>query len=89
MKPDWFGPETWPLLRGYCLHVCMADQLAQRLRITPVDAPEYRQLSAQHRSELKTMMSVATKLRITPRANRYAGDGRDSGRFHPRPWEPA
>ena len=27
------------------------------------------------------------KLRITPRANRYAGDGRDDSGFYPRPWE--
>ena len=29
------------------------------------------------------MLSIATKLRLTPRSNRYAGDGRDGGRLHP------
>jgi hypothetical protein len=31
---------------------------------------------------------TATALRhTTPRSNRYCGDGRDSGRLQPRPWE--
>jgi hypothetical protein len=32
-------------------------------------------------------MLVATKLRLTPRSNRYAGDDRDGARHYPRPWE--
>jgi hypothetical protein len=41
----------------------------------------YRQLLALHRADTKMILSIATKLRITPRSNRY------TGRFHPRPWE--
>jgi hypothetical protein len=87
MKPDWFGPETHPLLSAYCFHVVTANELQAQLRtLTTVDR-EYRQLLALLRAETKIMLSIATKLRITPRANRYAGDGRDGGRHFPRPWE--
>jgi len=80
MKPDWFGPETHPILAAYCLHLVTANMVAQRLRTTTIDAPDFRQLAAMHRSETKTVLSI---LRLTPRGNRYAGDGRAGGRFHP------
>ena len=31
MKPDWFGPETRPILAAYCLHLVTANMVAQRL----------------------------------------------------------
>ena len=43
MKPDWFGPETRPILAAYCLHVVTANRVAQRLRTTTIDAPDFRQ----------------------------------------------
>jgi hypothetical protein len=87
MKPNWFGLETHPLLSAYCFHVVTCKELHAQLRtLTSVDR-EYRQLLALLRAETKLMLSIATKLRITPRANRYAGDGRDGGRHFPRPWE--
>jgi hypothetical protein len=87
MRADWFGPETHPLLSAYCFHVVTANELQAQLRtLTTVDR-EYRALLALLRAETKLMLSIATKLRITPRANRYAGDGRDGGRHFPRPWE--
>ena len=87
MKPDWFGPETHPMLSGYCFHVVQADMVAAQLRTVTITTPDYRRLLALHRAETKIILSIATKLRLTPRSNRYAGDGRDGGRFHPRPWE--
>jgi len=88
MKPNWFGPETHSMLSAYCFHVVAAKELAAQLRTATTVGPEYRQLLALHRAETKMMLSIATKLRRTPRANRYAGDGRDGGRHFPRPWEP-
>jgi hypothetical protein len=40
---------------------------------------------ALHRAETKMILSTATKLRITPRANRHTREARDSGHFHLRP----
>ena len=38
-------------------------------------------------TRLCLILLIATKLRITPRANRHPHDARDSGRFHLRPWD--
>jgi len=50
---------------------------------------------ALHRAKTKMILSIATKLRITPRTDRHTRDTRDSGRFHLRPcddtpaWQPS
>jgi hypothetical protein len=87
MKPTWFGPETHPLLSAYCFHVVTANELQAQLRTLTTGDREYRALLAALRAETKIMLAVARALRLTPRSNRYASDGRDGGRFHPRPWE--
>src|SRR5262249_50335334 len=75
MRADWFGPETHPMLSALCFHVVAAKELQAQLRTATIATAGYRQLLALHRAETKMILSIATKLRITPRANRYAGDG--------------
>jgi hypothetical protein len=87
MRPDWFGPETWPLLTAYCSHAALAQCLRVTLqRMTPGDKG-FGRLAAMQTRESKTMASLATKLRITPQANRQsARDGRNAS-WGPKPWE--
>ena len=88
MKPDWFGPEVQPLLRCYCTEAATAEFLARALRTTGRGDKSYGRLLAQHRGATKIMLSLATKLRITPQSNRMSSrDGRDPSGGRPKPWE--
>src|SRR5262249_20339041 len=72
MKPDWFGPETRPILAAYCLHVVTANMVAQRLRTTTIDAPDFRQLAAMHRSRDQDGAVDRHQAASHARSNRYA-----------------
>jgi hypothetical protein len=89
MRGDWFGPEVQPILRCYCTQVVTADVLAEALRTTDIaDIRSYARLLALHRGATKTMVSLATKLRITPQSNRASSrDGRDPTAGRPPLWE--
>jgi len=92
MRPDWFGPETLPLLKAYCVIAATAEYAAQQLRKTkaPIGSPEYMNLAALHRGQTTALLSAATKLRISPQANRKPEnwEPRDAFEGKPRPWEP-
>jgi hypothetical protein len=92
MRPDWFGPETLPLLRAYCTITAAAQHAAQQLRKTRAkpESAAYMNLAALHRGQSKAMISIATKLRITPQANRKPDhwEPRDATFVgNPRPWD--
>jgi hypothetical protein len=88
MKPDWFGPEVQPLLRCYCTQAATAEFLAKALRTTDMGDKSYGRLLALHRGATKIMVSLATKLRITPQSNRMSSrDGRDPSGGRPKLWE--
>jgi hypothetical protein len=89
MRPDWFGPEVQPILRCYCTQVVTADVLAEALRTTDItDIKTYARLSAMHVRATKTMVRLATTLRITPQSNRMSSrEGRDPTAGRPALWE--
>jgi hypothetical protein len=88
MRADWFGVETHPLLLCYCTQAATAEFLAIALRTTDVGDKSYGRLLALHRGATKIMLSLATKLRITPQSNRMSSrDGRDPTGGRPKPWE--
>jgi phage terminase small subunit len=88
MRPDWFGPETRPLLRGYCTQVWICQLLQERLRGLSVDDKNFARLTNLYVSATKTMLTLATKLRLTPQSRRRSGaDYRDPFHGRPRPWE--
>jgi hypothetical protein len=88
MKSAWFGPEVLPLLRCYCTQAATANSVAGTLRTTDMGDKSYGRLLALHRATTKTMVVLATKLRITPQANRASSrDGRDASGGRPKPWE--
>jgi hypothetical protein len=47
---------------------------------------EHKTILALHRAETKTLLA-ARSMRLTPLSNRTSNDGRDPGRYTPRPWE--
>jgi hypothetical protein len=61
---------------------------AAGLRTTDMGDKSYGRLLALHRGATKTMVSLATKLRITPQSNRASSrDGRDPTAGRPPLWE--
>jgi hypothetical protein len=65
MPRNWFGPETWPLLKGFCLHAYAAELLGARYRAALQDAKaDISVLQSQYSAETGAMGRLATKLRI-------------------------
>jgi phage terminase small subunit len=71
MKSGSFVPATFPLLSLYCAHVTYSRSIAAELRKTDIkeDLPKFRQLAALQRNESAILCSLATKLRLLPKAN--------------------
>jgi phage terminase small subunit len=88
MKPGWFNRASAPLLEAYCTVVVSVRTLAERLRAAG-STPDLADIIAHERA-IKTMESLATKLRLTPLSNR-AGvyDGRNAPSTRLKPWDPA
>jgi hypothetical protein len=87
MRPDWFGPETHPLLRAYCCHVALAQLLERELRATAVGDKQFARKASLHARATRTIVSLARSLRITPQANRRSiRDGSSPAPLR-RPWE--
>jgi hypothetical protein len=55
----YFGPETWPLIRAYCMHAVLAQQLAAALRQESTS-----RLRDEHRRQTAMLCSLASKLRL-------------------------
>ena len=88
LKPGWFDPTTFPLLRAYCCTVANAGFIAARLRELKPGDKGFSALLSLHARLSKQMALLAVRLRITPSSRSARGDPRDhragSG---PRPWE--
>jgi hypothetical protein len=87
MRDSWFSPATLPLLRGYCVIVARADAIADELRGLPVNSPEARTLSAEHRDLMKSVALLATRIRVAPSSNKSTKDGMRRSTGYPKPWE--
>lgn len=88
MLADWFGAEVHPVLRCYCTLAVQADNLGRALRATAVGDKKFGRLASLHARTARTMVSLATKLRLTPTSNRQSKrDGRDPSGAVRRPWE--
>jgi hypothetical protein len=83
MPPDWFPPETWPMLAQLCRHICQSrwfGQTLQEVRAGLLDPTNDDQLDRVerlircHDREGKAIVSLMVKLRITSQ-QRIADDG--------------
>jgi hypothetical protein len=88
MRADWAGGEMLPLLRCYVAEVVLAEHWHKALRAIDMDADPkgFARVARYHRDASKTVMLMASRLRLTPRSNRSPKDLRE--RRLPRPWEP-
>jgi phage terminase small subunit len=86
MKPGSFVPSTFPLLSLYCIHTTYSRCIAAELRKTDIkeDLPKFRQFAALQRNESAILCSLATKLRLLPRANTRLNRQEPASS---RPWE--
>jgi hypothetical protein len=72
MRRDWFSPSFAPLLRAYCTMSVNCQWAGREARRLPVGSREQGRAIAQHARLTKTLCSLATKLRLTPRSNRQS-----------------
>jgi len=93
-KPaEWFGADSWPVLKEYVRAAVMCDTLAKVVADTVRggDTEEIKAVLDMRDKEAKRATSLATKLRLTQQS-RYTpqaaatADKRGSGR---RPWQSA
>jgi hypothetical protein len=89
-EAGWFSPASVPLLTQYCRHIVQARRLAELME-KAVGDPEttfeyYERLLKEQRGESAALVTLATKLRLSPqslrndRGNRIRPPG-------PVPWE--
>jgi hypothetical protein len=87
MRDSWFSKATLPMLRGYCLIVKQADEIAAELRQIVATTPRAEVLRREHAEAMKMMALIGTKLRVCPSSNKSTKDGRRRHATYPRPWE--
>jgi hypothetical protein len=89
LRPDWFTPETHPLLAAYCAHVSIAKLLRRAIAEADleVDLARFDRLTAMHARQTTAIIATARQLRLTKRSSadarlvkHAAGGGRN-------PWE--
>lgn len=100
--PDQFGSDNAPILREFCRHLSYARQIAEALagmrrRVLTTDTPKvakqraiFDQLLKMHAAQSACIVSLATKLRLTPQSYRNARFDERKARTMPdgpRPWE--
>jgi phage terminase small subunit len=90
MRPDWFRTaEVQLLLESYCFTAAQVAKIAKALRgCNASDLDRLEQLQRIHRSTTMLLLSLATKLRLTPQSTRSAGRTKHDPLFGlPKPWE--
>ena len=74
MPPDWFPPETWPMLAQLCRHICQARWVGQCLQevraglLDPTDEDALNslmKLQSLHDREGRAMTALLVRLRLT------------------------
>jgi hypothetical protein len=86
MRDTWFSKASLPMLRGYCLIVKQADEIAAELRQLSADCERARILRQEHAEVMKMMALIGTKLRVCPSSNKSTKDGMNR-QTYPKPWE--
>jgi hypothetical protein len=74
MPPDWFPPETWPMLAQLCRHICQSRWVGQCLQevraglLDPTDDDALKRLmslQSLHDREGRAMTALLVRLRLT------------------------
>jgi hypothetical protein len=87
MRADWFGAAAQPLLGIYVFELATAERIAAELRGLKVTDPQFKRLRTMFSQASRQAALLASRLRLTPRANRESiRDGRVAYSGRP-PWE--
>jgi hypothetical protein len=87
MRGGWFTPVTHVLLESYCLEATIAAQCAAELRNLDVTDKRFPKLASMHIRATRSMLTTATKLRISPSSSRSPKYVLDTTGHRPKPWE--
>ena len=92
--PDWFGPDTWPLLWALTAHTETFEDIQRELGcLDDLDPPVKRywldRLTKMRERETRAIASISTKLRLTQQSRYTPGAANTASKRHPcaRPWE--
>jgi phage terminase small subunit len=90
MRPTWFNPASEAMLEGYCVQVATGQKIAAELRGVDIktEYPRFAKLARIHRDVTRSILSLATKLRLTPSSNRQGIAEARVAYSGPKPWEP-
>jgi phage terminase small subunit len=84
-RSDWFqGAEH--LLKCYCEQVVIERQIAAMLHTFSIHSPRYGELVRLYALVVGSLVSVATKLRLTPQSSRDSRNVKHVP-LGPKPWE--
>jgi hypothetical protein len=92
MPARWFGPQNAHLLEQYCHVACAAEKTARetrRLLMTMENLSALSRLNAIGAKQTGMMVSLATRLRLTPQSAKHRLTAEAEIRNAPRlrPWE--
>jgi phage terminase small subunit len=70
MPPNWFLPEALPVLEAYCVQITRQREVTAELNATKAKGfSNHRfKLLREENVGVKTLLSLATKLRLTPQS---------------------
>lgn len=97
LPPDWFPPETLPLLEQYCYHILEARELGKRINNfkikTSKDEDKRDKLVRKQMALTNILSMLATRMRLTQqslvdrRRQRQAMVEDEANGFDKKPWE--
>ena len=95
MPADWFTAEVQPVLVELCRHRCLSRKAAEALhQVGPLrskaSVEAFVQLSRAHTEQSKMVVTLSTKLRLTPQSRYATKPAYNAVKSSIRkPWEPA
>jgi len=94
LPPDWFKPETEPILVELCQHICMSRLISRQMSVyktksvwTPKDAKVLFNLVKMKSTESRLVAALSTKLRLTAGAKHKTGKRALKQLSDRKPWE--
>lgn len=96
MPPDWFTPETWPMMIQLCRHISNSRRVGHQLEQIPDSSLEdeeglarFIKLTSLHDREGKAISSLMTRLQLTPRSRGHQHTAQTAIKNTPvrKPWE--
>tara|TARA_R110000824_G_scaffold40166_2_gene120656 strand:- start:12059 stop:12472 length:414 start_codon:yes stop_codon:yes gene_type:complete len=77
LPEEWFPRETWPILEQYCRHILSCKVIDTRIddmeKRTNFDVDDYDKLCKMRERETRTMLSLATRMRLTQQSTYDTG----------------